>query len=157
MKKISSKMTVYYKVLYPVFWFGFLAIFSLASLLGSIFGGEGGPGPWFFLFPVFMALFGYVLFKHLVFDLIDEVYDAGDFLLFRNSGTVVKVFLKDIKNVNYVAIGSPRRITMIVRHETELGKELSFAAPASANPFKKSKDVAELIDRIDQARSAESS
>ena len=41
---------------------------------------------------------------------------------------------------------------MSVRYKTDLGDELSFCPPASWIPFKKNKDIEELIDRIDKAR-----
>ncbi|MES2308189.1 MAG: hypothetical protein V4507_04955 [Verrucomicrobiota bacterium] len=90
--------------------------------------------------------------KKLVFDLIDEVYEEGDYLIFRNSGKEVKVHLRDIKNVSYQNIQNPPRVTITLRCETDFGKELSFAAPRSFIPFKKNKKIEELIDRIDLIR-----
>lgn len=83
-----------------------------------------------------------------VFDLIDE----GDSLLFKNSGKEVRISLRDIKNVSYQAMINPPKVTLSLRHETDLGNELSFSPPMSFIPFKKNKDIEELIDRIDQAR-----
>ena len=109
----------------------------------------------FVLIPICMAIFGYFILKKLVWDLIDEVYDEGTTLLFRNKGkeiTEARVNLRDIKNVNYSTMTNPPRVTMSIRYVTDLGDELSFSPPASWIPFKKNKDIEELIDRIDRAR-----
>ena len=105
-----------------------------------------------FVIPVFMAVFGYFIMKNLVFDLIDEVYDGGSTLLFKNNGKTVRINLTDIKNVSYSVMVNPPRVTISVRHKTEFGDELSFSPPGSLIPFKKNKEITELIDRIDRAR-----
>ena len=99
-----------------------------------------------------MMIFGYFLMKKLVWDLIDEVYDEGTVLLFKNRGTEFRVNLKDIKNVSYTTMVNPPRVTLSIRYLTDLGDELSFSPPTSWIPFKKNKDIEELVDRIDKAR-----
>jgi len=150
MKKLSSKTTFIYKKLFPIFWFGFLTIFLCVGLFTSI--KENGPGIMFIVIPIAMMVFGYFLMKKLVWDLIDEVYDEGSALLFRNKGTEFRVNLKDIKNVSYTTMTNPPRVTLSIRYQTELGDELSFTPPASWIPFRKNKDIEGLIDRIDKAR-----
>jgi uncharacterized RDD family membrane protein YckC len=61
MKRISSKRTIFYKRLFPVLWFGFLAFFVLADLLASR-RTHVRVVP-MFIVPVMMAVFGYVLFR----------------------------------------------------------------------------------------------
>jgi len=106
----------------------------------------------FFIVPTCMAVFGYFIMKKLVWDLIDEVYDEGHSLLFRNRGTEVRVNLNDIKNVSYSTMSNPPRVTLSIRYKTALGEELSFSPPASWVPFRKNQDIEGLIDRIDKAR-----
>ena len=149
MKKLTSRSTFFSKKVFPVIWFGFLTFFVITSQFA---GGDKGAGPMFVVMPIFMAVFGYFIMKKLVFDLIDEVYDDGDSLLFKNSGKEVRVSLQDIKNVSYQTLMNPPKVTLSLRHETDLGNELSFSPPMSFIPFKKNKDIEELIDRIDQAR-----
>ncbi len=150
MKKISSAGIYFYKRIFPVFWFGFLGIFIFVSLLA---GGNGnGPVAVFVVIPLFMAAFGYFIMKNFIFDLIDEVYDEGSSLLFKNGEKEVRVDFRDIKNVSYCHLMNPPRVTISVRHETELGKELSFSPLLAMNPFRKNKDIEELIDRIDRVR-----
>ena len=150
MKKLSSKTTFLYKKLFPLLWFGFLAIFLCVGLLANTTG--NGPGIMFLVIPIGMIVFGYFLMKKLVWDLIDEVYDEGTALLFKNRGKEIRVNLKDIKNVSYTTMMNPPRVTLSIRYPTGLGDELSFSPPASWNPFKKNKEIEVLIDRIDKAR-----
>jgi hypothetical protein len=150
MKKLTSKNTFICKRLFPIFWFGFLALFMVVSFLGN--GKEKGPVIVFIAFPIIMALIGYILMKNMVFDLADEVYDEGESLLFKNRGKEVRVYLKDIKNVSYTTIINPPRVTLSIRHTTELGDELTFSPPAGWIPFRKNRDIEALIDRVDRAR-----
>jgi hypothetical protein len=150
MKKLTSKTTFLYKKLFPFIWFGFILIFLSIVLLANLKG--NGPGIMFFVIPIGMIVFGYFLMKNLVWDLIDEVYDEGTDLLFRNRGKEFRVKLKDIKNVSYTTMMNPPKVTLSIRYPTDFGDELSFLPPASWIPFKKNKDIELLIDRIDKAR-----
>jgi hypothetical protein len=150
MKRLSSKTTFFYKLVFPVVWFGFIAIFILMASFGDR--KAGSPDVMFFIVPVFMAGFGYFIMRKLLFDLINEVYDDGSSLLFKNGHKEVRIDLREIKNVSYSPMVSPPRVTISLRSETELGDELSFTPTMSFIPFKKNPDIVELIDRIDQAR-----
>jgi hypothetical protein len=150
MKRISSKTTLFYKLVFPTVWFGFLGIFVLLSLFGERQADR--PDVMLFIVPVFMAGFGYFIMRKLLFDLIDEVYDDGDSLLFKNRRKEVRVGLAEIKNVSYSPMVSPPRVTISLRTKTDLGDDLSFSPPVSFIPFKKNQDIMELIDRVDQAR-----
>lgn len=149
MKKISGS-TFYFKKLFPSIWFGFLAFILVTS-----FHGEAASGSILFLiFPVIMAIFGYVFFKNLVWDLADEVYDEGESLLFLKGGKEQRVLLKDIINVSHAQMNSPERVILQLRYEGTIGKELVFNPPMRFNPFSKNPIVTELIERVDIARNA---
>ena len=147
MKKISSS-TVYFKKVFPVFWFGFLVFFFVTSIAS----GATCTSVMFFIMPIFMALFGYFLFKKLVWDLVDEVYDLGDVLLFKNGNKEQRVNLRDIVNIDYAQMSSPERIVVNVRNEGPLGKELAFIPPMRFFRFPKHPLMQELIERVDRAR-----
>ena len=150
MKKLTSRATFFQKKVFPVIWFGMLGLFVCGALVTGA--AERGLGVLFVLVPVSMAAVGYFIMKKFVFDLIDEVYDEGETLLFREGGKEVRVSLGDIKNVSYSPMMNPPRVTLSIRYTTELGDELSFSPPASFIPFRKNRDIEELIDRIDSAR-----
>ena len=151
MKQLSSKTTFIYKKLFPLFWFGFLTIILCVGLLVNIKGNVPGPVIMFIVIPIGMMVVGYFFMKIFFLDLIDEVYDEGTGLLFRNKGMEFRVNLRDIKNVSYTTLVNPQRVTLSIRYRTEMGDELSFS-PRSWIPFKKNKDIVRLIDRIDIAR-----
>jgi len=150
MRKLASKATFFHKWIFPSIWFGLLGVFLCVGLFAGI--SAHGPEIMLLIVPVCMAAFGYFIMKKLVWDLIDEVYDEGSTLLFRNRGREVRVSLKDIENVSYSTMTSPPRVTLSIRYKTDLGNELSFSPPASWIPFRKNKDIEELVDRIDKAR-----
>ena len=150
MKKLTSKATFFHKRIFPTIWFGFLTVFMCVGLFSNV--PRNGPGIMFLVIPIAMAIFGYFIMKKLIWDLIDEVYDEGTSLLFRNGKQEVRVNLKDIKNVSYSTMTNPPRVTLSIRYKTPLGDELTFSPPASWVPFKKNEDIEKLIDRIDDAR-----
>src|SRR6266496_2721019 len=91
MTRISSKLTIWYKRGFPIFWFGFLAFFVASTLLsGSI-----EKDLTFLIVPCTMGIFGFFVMKRLLWDLVDEVYDYHDFLLIRNHGEEERVALSN--------------------------------------------------------------
>jgi len=150
MKKLSSSGTFFYKRIFPVIWFGLIIVFISTGLFVDI--KDKNADIMIFVAPVIMAVVGYLVMKKMIFDLLDEVYDEGLTLLFKNGGKSVRVNLTDIKNVSYLVMVNPPRVTISLRFKTEFGDELSFSPPASLIPFKKNRDILELIDRIDRAR-----
>ena len=153
MKQISSRATFLTKRVFPTAWFGFLAVIVITGIIGGSFGANM-PMP-FFIVPVVMAVFGYFLMKKLVFDLVDEVWDAGSDLLIKNGGREARIALADIINVSYSVATNPQRVTLTLRQPSAFGKEVSFAAPTAWVPFAKSPIIDDLIQRVDAARRLE--
>ncbi len=150
MKQLTSRATYYQKRIFPAFWFGFLGLFVCGALLtGAV---NSSLGIIFIAVPASMAAIGYFIMRKLVFNLIDEVYDEGETLLFREKGKEVRVSLADIKNVSYSWRMSPPRVTLSIRYMTELGDKITFSPPASFIPLRKNREIEELIDRIDKAK-----
>jgi hypothetical protein len=102
--------------------------------------------------PVAMAAFGYFLMKNLVFDLVDEVWDAGSELLVKNKGGQARIALAEVVNVSYSVMTNPQRVSLTLRQPTVFGREITFAAPTTWIPFAKSPAIEDLIERIDAAR-----
>lgn len=150
MRKISSRTTFFSKIVFPVLWFGSLIFFVIAALAGMAAKSELiAP---LLLVPVFLAIVGYVIMKKLVFDLVDEVWDAGDGLLVKNKNQEELISLTNIINVGYSIFVNPPRVTLTLRHPCRFGKEVSFSPPGSFMPFSKSPIIDELIERIDAQR-----
>jgi hypothetical protein len=150
MRRISSKMTFFYKRIFPAFWFGFLILFIAIPLF---FGGtRDAPSPFFLIVPLIMFGFGYFVMKKLVFDLVDEVWDDGETLLIKNRGREERIALRDIKNVSHSTVINPPRVTLSVRQPTTFGDQIAFVAPVRFVPFSTSPIINDLIERVDHAR-----
>ncbi len=153
MKRISSKRTFFYKRIFPVLWFGFLAIFVLTAYLpGRRTHLEAMP---MLIVPVVMAIIGYTLFRRLLFDLVDEVWDDGDALIVRNDGTEQRVALRNIINIGYSSLTNPERVTLTLRDGGTFGKEITFMPmprPFSFRWLSRNPIIDELIERVDRAR-----
>jgi hypothetical protein len=154
MKRISSSTTGFYKVGFPLVWFGFLGLFLLVGLPGAF---ESTAKRVFLVGPVIMGVFGFFLMKRLVWDLMDEVFDADEFLVIRNRGKEYKLPLADIMNVSASIATNPPRITLRLAKDCELGPagtDVAFCPerPFSLNPFAKNPTAEDLIVRVDRAR-----
>ncbi len=162
----SSKMTFFYKRIFPVIWFGLLAVFFLISLpkvlgldlnlpLRPVIKGLGPDQTSnlpFLIVPVLMAIFSYPFLKKFMFNLVDEVFDDGDALIVPNGGREARIALADIKNVNYFPYMSPPQVTLSLRRPTVFGDTIVFCAPVRIIPMSSSPIIDKLIERIDAAR-----
>jgi len=152
MTRISSRSTFFYKRLFPLLWFGILALIVISMLLGSRHShGASLAAP---VVPIVMAAVGYILFRALIFDLVDEVWDDGDALLVRNAGIEQRISLANIINVGFSTLTRPERVTLTLREPGALGKEITFSAPTRFLALGRSPIIDQLIVRIDRARRA---
>ncbi len=149
MKRISSRWTFFYKRIVPVICFGSLTfIIFTAAWTGEI----NRPGATIAVIMfIFMGFFFYFLMRRVIFDLVDEAWDVGNYLLFKNKGIEETVPLTNIMNVSYTVLINPPRVTLTLRTPSRFGREITFSPPASMNPFKKSPIIDELIQRVDRA------
>jgi hypothetical protein len=154
MRRISSGMTFFYKRIFPIAWFGFLAFFIATPFVAPMLGGTiSGSSLGFFLAPVVMMIVGYIAMKKLLFDLVDEVLDAGEALVIRNGHLEDRIALSNITNVGYAQFMNPPRVTLSLRNPSIFGDRVSFCAPVSFMPtFSTSPIIDELIKRVDAAR-----
>ncbi len=150
MRRISSRTTFLSKRVFPIFWFSFLAIGFVVGL--STAGRSDGPPLAVLIVPVVMAIFGYIVMKKMLFDLVDEVWDAGDELVVKDKGAEEHIPLSDIMNISYSMFTNPQRVTLMLRRTSQFGQEISFVPPARIYPFWRSPIVDELIQRVDATR-----
>src|SRR5271165_5964302 len=81
----SSTTTFVYKRIFPIVWFGIMAVLFFVGLL-KVLGADSISNAPFLIVPALMAIIGYQFMKKLAFNLVDEVFDAGDELIVRNGG-----------------------------------------------------------------------
>src|SRR5258705_4778761 len=120
MTGISSKSTFYYKWVFPIFWFGFLACFVAESL----WSGAAWREPTFIIGPCIMAVFGFFLLKKMVWNLADEVQDGGDYLLIRYRSNDDRLPLSNVMNVNASTNMNPPRINPRLVKPGKVGPEV---------------------------------
>jgi hypothetical protein len=142
MIRISSRMTFWYRRVFPVLWFGFLALWTL---LATLLGWRDRPPVLVLLFPAFMALYGYFLMRWLVFPLADEVFLDEDEVIVRKNGKEIRFGVRGIINVNSSMMMSPERITLTLREPSELGREIAFCPKYRFHPFCRHPIAEELI------------
>lgn len=149
MNKISGT-TFFIKKVFPLLWFSFLAFFIFMGILH----GAMKQNPIVLIMPIFMAVFGLVLMKKLVWDLMDEVYDCGDHLLIKNYNQTDQIYLADIINLSASTLVNPPQIKLKLRQPSKFGDEVAFLPKVGLrlNPFARIKIADDLILRIDQAR-----
>jgi len=151
MRRISSRTTFWYKRVFPIVWFGVLALFITVGVFSSAFGNGTQLVP-FIVMPAVMAVIGYVIMKKVVFDLVDEVWDDGAALIVRDKGREDRIALSNIMNVSYSPLMNPPRVTLMLRQPSNFGSEITFSAPIRFAPFAKSPVIEDLIRRVDAAR-----
>ena len=152
MKRISSRMTGFLKRGLPVLLLGLVAAVVGILALGK----HATPVPWVVLvsLPVILFTIVAVLLKTLVFDLADEVHDAGDHLVVRKGDITERVALKDIANIGWTVMINPPRVTLTLRKPGRLGKEIVFSPRQPLIQIGRNPLVTQLIERVDAARRA---
>ena len=151
MQRISSRMTVYYKCVFPIVMFGFLLVFTITPFIVERRPPSASHLP-FVILPAVMAVVFYVILRKLIFDLVDEAWDAGDALIIRNKGKEERIAFADIMNINYSSFINPPRVTLSLRQPSIFGDKVTFCAPVRFVPFATSPVVDDLIRRVDAAR-----
>ena len=119
MRRISSRMTFFYKRVFPAFWFGFLILFVGIFSLSVCAATTVRAIPFLVVVRHHDWFRGYFIMKKLVFDLVDEVWDDGDSLVVKNRGEEERIAFTDIKNVSYSPFMNPPRVTVSLRRRQQ--------------------------------------
>lgn len=151
MTRISSDWTFFYKKVFPLLWFGFIAVFIGLALITDAVEKDF----MILVIPCIMAVAGFVMFRKLLWDLADEVLDGGDFLRVRYRSEEEDVPLLNIMNVSASTNLNPPRVTLRLVEAGKFGSEIVFSPqrPLTFNPFAKNEIVEDLIERVYKARS----
>ena len=150
MKLISSRQTWFLKNVFPVLYFGILAVVGYAVLTDR-HPKPGGRAVAFTVLPA-VALLGLFLYRWLIVPLADEVWDAGSELVVKKGGVEAHVPLSQIVNVSYERFTNPPLATLRLREPSALGDQIVFAPPVRFFRFARNPLVDDLIARVDAAR-----
>jgi hypothetical protein len=150
MKKISGQSTFYYKRVLPVLLFGV----PLFILCVTLFTSPARVPLLAFLPPLLLIPFFFLMFRKLVWDLADEVWDAGDHLVVKIGDQSESVPLGSIMNVSASTLVNPPRITLRLVSPGRFGQEISFSPPRNSmfNPFARNAVADDLIERVHRVR-----
>jgi hypothetical protein len=156
MRLISSRLTSFYKKTFPVMGCGAVMIVAVMAWVLLHAGKQGSLG--FLIFPLLLGVIGYALYRHLVADMVDEVWFEGDALIVKNRGELAKIPLSDVTDVNASTMTNPRRITLTLRSDLQWGHRITFMPAVESVSFTysfKSDPIAtELTRRIDALRTS---
>jgi hypothetical protein len=152
--RISSGATSFYKRFFPILWFGVPAAIVIIGVVGGLT--KGFPRqvlPVFVIIPTVFTVVG-LLLRRLFADLLDEVDDGGDYLVFKNRDEQEQVPLTNIMNVGFTMPSNPPRVTLRLAKPCRFGLEVSFMPPRQSmfNPFVRNPMIDDLIVRVDRAR-----
>ena len=109
----------------------------------------------FLVVPGALAVFGLVLVRILVRNLVDEVYDCGDYLLVKTGRLETQIPLSEIMNVSTSTAVNPPRITLLLAADHGSGVEVKFTPLRrfTLNPFAKNEIAEDITARACRARS----
>jgi len=152
-QRISSRQTFFLKRVFPVLWFGTIIVIAAVAVIAMRASHQLQPA--IFIMPLLMIVIGYLVMKMLVFDLMDEVWDADSELIVRNRGEEARIPLANIMNVSFAWVTNPNRITLRLRQPCRFGKEVTFCPKGIYFfPFSKNPIANQLIERMDALRHA---
>lgn len=151
MVRISTRQTPFLKRGFPVFWAVILAVIAVSVHADPHVAPREQAIVYYGVMPP-IALLGWVLWRKLLADLADEVWDAGSELIVRNRGLEAHVPLPNIVNVSCEWATNPQRITLTLREASILGREIVFAPLVQWVPLRRSPIADDLIRRVDEAR-----
>jgi hypothetical protein len=158
MRRISSRLTSFYKKTFPVVWCGAVLMTAVMAIVILRTGRQGSSV--FLILPLAMVAIGFAIYRNLVTDLVDDVWLEGDAIIVKNRGELAKIPLCDVTNVDVSTMMNPRRITLSLRHETRWGNRIIFMPAVEsvsfAYSFKPDPIATELSGRIDALRTSAS-
>ena len=161
MEKIS-RPTFFLKRVLPALWLGGVGLGAVVAVTAFFSGKDAGGHPlpiMVLVVPLLMLVFGFTLFRKLIWDLADEVEDHGDWLRVRRGSVEERVNLVDVMNVSMNQFSNPRRLSLRLRKPGAFGDEIVFIPQTQGlrlNPFARNPIAERLIQRVDRLRSGAS-
>ena len=154
-----SRPTFFLKRVFPALWLGGVGVGAVVAATAFFSGKDAGGHPlpiMVLVVPLLMLVFGFTLFRKLIWDLADEVEDFGDYLRVRRGGIDERVNLTDVMNVSMNQFSNPRRLSLRLRKPGAFGDEIVFIPQTQGlrlNPFARNPIAERLIQRVDRLRS----
>ncbi len=151
--RLSSRLTRWYKRLFPVLCIG-APVAWLVAFLWAVRGGamQGDRGVEAMGMGVagFALGAGMLLLQKFSLDPVDEVWLEGEELLVRNKGKEVRVPLREVVKMTPSKWLNPKRLTIALAQPTALGEKIVFILPGK----KRQPDLEAFVQRLNHAHGA---
>lgn len=154
MEAVLSRSTFFTRRVFPLLCIGWALAWAAVALPDRMWERD----PLFLVGPALMIVIAVFLYRRLGSNLVDEVRDAGSFLVVRKGDVEDRVAFGDILHINASSVSYPDRLTLRLRTPGKFGDEIDFLVGKSRWPLdpRPSKEIAEsLIRRVDEARRGE--
>ncbi len=126
MRKISSRMTWFYKFMFPTIWIGGFSAGTIASFLvpASANMEKGNPALSF----LFLLILGSLFIYAMLIRLKSVSLDGAD-LVVSNYKRTIRVSLRNVENVSGSLFMSPEMVWVSFKVPTDFGLRIHFMAP----------------------------
>lgn len=152
MRRIPSFQTSIFRRVFPVVWFGSLALVFVVSLARKL---QGEPVPTEALWsPAAAAAFSFLLFRLFISNLATEVLETEDALLVSFGRRRARIPFRSILRISVNVLVSPAKATLHLREPCEFGREISFSPIGGVGPLGGSALVTELQERVRAAHAS---
>lgn len=119
-KTISSKLTFFMKVIFPVMWF-----FSLINVVSFISDNSISPSDLPKEFGIFFWIFGLFIFYWFYFRL-KKVCVFGDFLYVSNFMKEIQISLTEVEKITENILAGHNPVTIHLKTPSEFGRKILF-------------------------------
>lgn len=142
MRKVSDSPK-YLRNVFPFLWAGACIFLAVNIFLDTSLSNTGA------LALLATGLIGFILSKIFSSYLIDDVFDEGDYLLFRKGDLEQRVYLHEIEKIKSNDVW----LILSLSNKGIMGRKLRFVLPSRLFPFFKHPYLKELEKRVSNARS----
>lgn len=149
-RRLSSRCTWWYKRGIPYTFFGFAALWTVATLTAMFVAAT--LEPCLLVAPILIAAVAFVMMKAMGHSVVDGVWDDHTHLVVRDRGKEVRVPLASVERVHCSQCLSPQRITLALREWSDLGNPIAFIPRGAWVYWAQHPLAAELRRRAAQAR-----
>jgi hypothetical protein len=147
MEKISSRQTFFFKYVFPLIWLcislpGLTAWVAFQTTREAMFQNLG--------FAALFVLLPFVVSGLIEWRMVDEVWDGGEFLLFKKGKRQVNIPLKKIESISSSFLVRPAFVTLGLREAYVFGRSICFIPRDSWGmaSFEECRVVIDLKERV---------
>jgi hypothetical protein len=136
---------MFYKRTFPIILIGIVCSFEM-----NLFWHHSQKDLLIGCLPLIMIIFGYLIMKSMILDLVDEVWNSDDGILTIKKGKLTDTIkLENITNIES-SFTNPTRVTINLMSPSLFGNKIVFSPIVCWNPFKLNKNIIDIINRVEK-------